>query len=114
MMMGNERQRPVCRRRAARAGSLRVAGVLLSAMLLTPVLLSGCGGGTPAPSELAGGPLTVAEWKQLPTEIKYEEATLTRLKQHDPRLSSGREWNLFVEQVVQPELKKDTQSGRKG
>ncbi|WP_417744593.1 hypothetical protein [Rosistilla oblonga] len=80
---------------------------VLSACVLFAVL-SGCGEEQP-PAAPAGPPLplSVEEWKQLPIEVKYDEATFDRLRDKDPKLQNDRNWHRFMKEVVVPERKLD-------
>jgi hypothetical protein len=77
-------------------------------MLLIAVVL-GCGRGEPHPPQPPAvlPPLTVAEWKSLPLEEKYDDATFERLREADKSLRSDRAWQKFMKDVVVPERKMD-------
>jgi hypothetical protein len=68
------------------------------------LLAAGCGSPPPAAQEK---PLTVEQWKALPTQLKYEIDTLERLKQGTPKLQEPREWDRFTRDVVLPAKKKE-------
>ena len=70
-------------------------------------LTIGCG--QPAETSVAktNQPLTVDEWKSLDVAEKYAPESLDRLKLNDPKLSSERNWDKFMREVVVPERKKD-------
>ncbi len=71
-------------------------------------VLPGCGEEQP-PAAPAGPPLplSVEEWKQLPIEVKYDEATFDRLRDKDAKLQNDRNWHRFMKEVVVPERKLD-------
>lgn len=52
-------------------------------------------------------PLTVEEWKGLPIEEKYDDATFERLRDADKKLRTDRGWQKFMVDVVIPERKID-------
>lgn len=70
--------------------------------LLTVV---GCGG-SPAPPP-ADVPLTVAEWKALPAEQKYQAEAYERLKLGEPKFKDERAWDQFFKSTVVPGRKKE-------
>jgi hypothetical protein len=75
---------------------------------LIAALLTGCGKELPPPQPLGPPtPLSLAEWKKLPVELKYDEATFERLKLADPKLKSPEAWHEFMVKVVVPERKID-------
>lgn len=72
----------------------------------------GCGREPNKPRELEPlAPLSVADWKQLPVEEKYEPETFERLKLKEPNLRSERGWRRFMITVVVPERKEDIPEG---
>ncbi len=88
--------------------------VLLGAGLAFCLLLgAGCGGSSrPAPGPVGPlPPLSVEEWKTLPVEEKYDEATFDRLREEDPKLKKQREWDKFMRSVIIPERNKDIPRG---
>ncbi len=75
------------------------------------VVLAGCAArGTEASS--SSEPLTLAAWKALPPETKYEIDTFERLKQGEPKLQDQREWDKFARTVVLPAKKREYPQGR--
>lgn len=73
--------------------------------------LTGCG----TPGGSAGTkptPLTVADWKAMPTDQKYTPETLERLKEGDPELQTAEGWEKFQKTVVIPARKKDFPNGK--
>jgi hypothetical protein len=80
--------------------------VLVAAVLLGGAL--GCGGEEPVADPPT--PLTVAQWKTLPPEEKYDPATFERLKDADPKLRSPAGWEKFMVEVVVPERTRDIPS----
>jgi hypothetical protein len=71
-------------------------------------LLTGCGRTQQAPQPIQPPTaLTVAEWKTLPVDLKYDEATFDRLKLADPKLQTEAGWNEFMLKVIVPERKID-------
>ena len=58
-------------------------------------------------------PLTVAEWKLLPVDQKYEPDTIERLKQGDPALETPEGWDAFNRATLLPSRKKDFPNGPK-
>lgn len=58
-------------------------------------------------------PLTVAEWKLLPVEQKYEPDAIERLKQGDPALETPEGWDAFNRATLLPSRKKDFPNGPK-
>lgn len=82
----------------------------LSSLMLILALL-GCGTGrTGVPA--AETPLTLEQWRTMPTQLEYEVETLERLKQGSPKLQEQREWDKFTRDVLLPSKKKDRPSGR--
>ena len=58
-------------------------------------------------------PLTVAEWKLLPVEQKYDPDTIERLKQGDPTLETPEGWEAFNRTTLLQSRKKDFPNGPK-
>jgi hypothetical protein len=84
-----------------------VLRMLVACMLMVSVC-TGCGDRSLPPSAPPRlGALTIDQWKQLPIEEKYDEATFERLRQQDDKLQSDRAWNRFFRKVVIPERMKD-------
>lgn len=54
--------------------------------------------------------MTLEVWKSLPAQIKYDGATLEKLRQHDKKLRSNRAWQKYFRENVQPEMKKQVWS----
>lgn len=72
------------------------------------VIFLGCGSDAgPAVSSGPLPPLSVEEWKQLPIQEKYDEATFERLRAKDEKLQAERAWGRFMREVVVPERKRD-------
>ncbi len=72
------------------------------------VIALGCDGEPKPPQPLVKPPpLTVQEWKALPVEEKYDEATFQRLREADKNLHSDRVWQKFMKDVILPERKID-------
>ena len=83
----------------------------LLAVLALALGLTGCGSpGGPAGAKPT--PLTVADWKAMPTDQKYTPETLERLKEGDPDLQTAEGWEKFQKTVVAPARKKDFPNGR--
>ncbi|WP_254507416.1 hypothetical protein [Anatilimnocola floriformis] len=82
--------------------------LLISLLSLSAALLTGCGG-TPPPPPLpdAPTPLKLEEWRVLPIEVKYDGATFERLRMAEPQLQNDRAWQVWFNQNVIPERKKD-------
>jgi len=78
---------------------------LYAIMMLVSVV--GCGGKSDAAKTVASSPLTVAEWKALPVEEKYQSETIERLKKADPNLETPEGWDAFNRATLQPERRKD-------
>ena len=70
-------------------------------------LTIGCGQPAETSVSKTEQPLTVDEWKSLDVAEKYAPESLDRLKLNDPKLSSERNWDKFMREVVVPERKKD-------
>lgn len=82
--------------------------LLTFAFLAAVILMAGCGRTQPPPQPLAPPtPLSVEEWKKLPVDIKYDEATFERLKLADQKLQTEAGWNDFMMKVIIPERKID-------
>ena len=77
----------------------------LAAVCLVMLTVGCMGQVTPAPQPPP--PLTVEQWKSLPVEEKYDDATFQRLRQADPSLGSERNWQKFQREVMVPERKRD-------
>lgn len=85
---------------------MRISGLFFFLL----VLLAGCAAkGTEASS--SSEPLTLAAWKVLPPETKYEIDTYERLKQGEPKLQDQREWDKFARTVVLPAKKREFPKG---
>ena len=85
---------------------MRQCSIWVGLMLISLAL--GCGGSAALPAPpTTPTPLSLAEWKQLPIEEKYDGATFERLKLGDPRLQNDRAWNAFMRKEIVPERKKD-------
>jgi len=76
------------------------------AVMCTVAMTAGCSSEQPAPT-LPEGPLTIAEWKELPIEIKFEEEGLKRLREGTPELQDDAAFQKFQETTLKEELKKD-------
>jgi hypothetical protein len=72
--------------------------------------LAGCGSNSSSTKPPA--PLSVADWKAMPTDKKYTPETLERLKEGDPNLQTAEGWEAFQRTVVQPARKKDFPNGK--
>ena len=72
--------------------------------------LAGCGSNLSATKPPA--PLSVADWKSMPTDQKYTPETLERLKEGDPKLQTAEGWEAFQKTVVVPARKKDFPNGK--
>jgi hypothetical protein len=81
-------------------------GFLRWSLLVSAFVLVGCGGQqpTPPPEEI---PLTVEEWKKLPTQAKFEIETFERLKRGDPKLMDQRTWDKLYREVILPSKRKE-------
>lgn len=75
-------------------------------LILVVLLAAGCGSAAPEAIELSDT-LTVEQWKTLPIELKYDEATFERLRAQDPTLQTDRGWDRFMKEVIVPERRKD-------
>jgi len=73
----------------------------------------GCAGKSDAAKVIPSSPLTVAEWKALPIDKKYEPETIERLKQADPALGTPEGWDAFQRTTLLPSRKKDFPNGQK-
>ncbi len=81
--------------------SVRILAV--GSLIVAPL---GCNASTtPTPDEQQ--PLTVEEWKNMPTEAKYQGATFERLKLGEPKLQDDRGWDKFQREVLLPARKKE-------
>lgn len=81
---------------------------LAIALCICLLSCAGCGRTQGPPQPIAPlTPLSLAEWKKLPIDVKYDEATFERLKLADPKLQSEAAWNDFMMKVVIPERKVD-------
>ena len=87
---------------------MRITRLLAVAALV--VGLAGCG--NPGGPAARPAPLTVADWKAMPTDQKYTPETLERLKEGDPNLRTAEGWEKFQKTVVAPARKKDFPSGK--
>lgn len=77
-------------------------------LLLITLLLSGCSQKEQGPRPIeTPKPLSLADWKGLPIDIKYDEATFERLKLADPKLQDARAWHDFMAKEIIPERKVD-------
>lgn len=56
------------------------------------------------------GPLSIEEWKRMHGEIKYAPTTFERLKKSDRSLRTRQGWKKFVQEVLQPELRRESGS----
>ena len=76
--------------------------------LLITVAALGCGNEATPPLPMPELPtLTVEQWKALPVEEKYDEATFERLREADKSIRSDRAWQKFMKDVIVPERKID-------
>jgi hypothetical protein len=81
-------------------------------ILLLVCLMAVTGCGSPAPEKAPEeAPLTVEQWKALPTDRKYEIDTFERLKAGNPNLQNQKEWDRFTREVILPARKKDVPDG---
>jgi hypothetical protein len=73
------------------------------------LVLAGCQGKTVPASipDYPTGPITVAQWKELPKEIRYAPESLERLKEGVPTLRSDRGWDQFYKTVLGPARRAD-------
>jgi hypothetical protein len=82
--------------------------VVQSGLLLLAFSFAGCGHKQLPPQPLAAPtPLGLAEWKKLPVDLKYDEATFDRLKLADPKLQTEHGWREFMAKEIIPERKID-------
>lgn len=72
--------------------------------------LVGCGKGSSTHEKPS--PLSVAEWKTMPVEKKYDTEVLERLKSGDPKFQSEEAWDQFTRTVILPSRKKDKTAKR--
>ncbi len=79
---------------------------LFWALICSMGMAIGCSSEQPAPPD-PNGPLTMAEWKELPIEIKFEEEGLRRLREGTPELQDDAAFQKFRETTLKEELKKD-------
>lgn len=80
----------------------------LTGACLVAALLVGCGRQLPPPRPLEPPtPLSLAEWKTLPVNLKYDESTFDRLKLADPKLQTERGWHEFMVNEIIPQRKID-------
>lgn len=95
--------------------------ILVFTALLAATYSSGCYNAPPAeitaqaplqqpPSSSGTGPLSVEEWRGMQGELKYAPTTLERLKKHDRSLRTRAGWNKFVEEVLRPEIRRESGS----
>ncbi|MFN3158128.1 MAG: hypothetical protein ACE37I_02365 [Rubinisphaera brasiliensis] len=70
-------------------------------------LLIGCSSEEQPIPQASTGPLTIAEWKELPPEVKFEEEGLQRLREGTPELQDEAAFQKFQETVFKEELQKD-------
>lgn len=73
-------------------------------LLLLTVFASGCGR---KPQSAQKEPLTLAEWKGVPSDVKFEFEALERLKAGNPKFQDDAEWDKFARAVVVPARKKE-------
>jgi hypothetical protein len=85
-----------------------VYGILL--LVLTAGVV-GCGG-QPQSAE-PPAPLSVADWKTMPVDQKYQPETLERLKQGDPKLDTPEGWDAFSRSTLAENRKKDFPKGKR-
>jgi len=85
----------------------------LSALILISAMAAGCAGNSGAAKTGPASPLTVAEWKTLPVDEKYEPATIERLKKADPNLETPEGWDAFNRSTLLPARKMDFPNGQK-
>lgn len=76
------------------------------------LLASAAGCSRPSVAETLPEPLTVAEWKTMLPQQKYEIGTLERLKVGEPRLQNDREWERFLYTVVAPGKRAELPGGK--
>ena len=78
------------------------------ALVVIANLIAGCAGEIKPPTTPpAPTPLSLADWRGLPVQEKYDETTFDRLKLQDPKLKNERNWTRFMVETVIPERKKD-------
>lgn len=56
------------------------------------------------------GPLSIEDWKQMEGEIKYDPTTFERLKKGDRSLRTRQGWDKFVQEVLKPEIRRESGS----
>jgi hypothetical protein len=80
---------------------------LLRLMFLSFTLtVVGCGH-QQADESTSDAPLTMEQWKALPSQTRYEIETLERLKQGTPKLQNQREWDRFTREELLPMKNKE-------
>lgn len=78
-------------------------------MFAAALLAFGCSA-NPA-TDLSNEPLALEEWRVMPSEAKFQAATMERLKLGNPKLQDDREWERFLRTVVIPARKKELPRG---
>lgn len=75
-------------------------------LIFSLVAAVGCGGS--APRSVPDSPLSVAEWKQLPADRKYQPEALERLRAGEPKFAADdAAWDAFMRATVLPGRKKE-------
>lgn len=81
-------------------------GIRRWCLIFLVFIVVGCGSqqSTAPPEEV---PLTVEEWKTLPTQVKFEIETFERLRRGNPKLQEQRDWDKFTREVILPSKRKE-------
>ncbi len=82
--------------------------LLQCGLTMLAIAVAGCGGGGGAgpanPTEAE--PLTVEQWRTLPSEERFTDETIARLQNTNPEFEDTEAWETFLREVVVPERAK--------
>lgn len=79
---------------------------MISTILVT-LFFVGCGKGEQELGPVIPEALTVDTWKGLESAVKYDGATLDRLRESNPEFAKEKDWDKFMREVFVPERNKD-------
>ncbi|MCA9174211.1 MAG: hypothetical protein KDB14_06960 [Planctomycetales bacterium] len=78
-----------------------------SASLLVLIAAAGCGNSPEPPETSLSGPLSIEQWRTLPTDLKYSPNTFERIRAQVLELQDERAWSRFMIETVVPERRRD-------